>query len=96
MKTLVREFVAALALLIWLSQTTANAQAVIGVVEDGPLPRPIVPLSQLANEIRGLAGDEYAVDMPANKRLDGGWTVEGVRAAIHRLLDDPDVDIVIT
>ena len=82
----------ALLILPWV----ADAQVVIGIVEDGPRPRPIVQLSRLEAEIRGLAGDEFDVQMPADKRLNGGWSVAGVRAAIRQLLNDPDVDIVIT
>lgn len=72
------------------------ADVVIGVVEDGPLPRPIIPLGTLEAEILDLVGDEFGVSMPANKRTDGGWTLDGVREALARQLADPDVDIVIT
>ncbi len=96
MKALTRRHAAGLALLIWLSQVAANADTVIGVVEDGPLPRPIVPISYLEKEIQGLAGAEFSVEMPASKQLDGAWTIDGARAALRQLLDDPDVDIVIT
>lgn len=95
-KGYLRRDIAVLAAFAWLCPPVAGAQTVIGVVEDGPLPRPIVSPRQLEDEIRELAGDEFAVAMPADKRVDGGWTLGGVRAALHRLLDDPDVDIVIT
>ncbi len=85
-----------LVLLAWLCPVSTLAATVIGIVEDGPQPRPIVPLAQLEQEIRGLAGNEFDVSMPGDKRLDGGWTLAGVSAAIQRQLDDPDVDIVIT
>jgi outer membrane protein TolC len=86
--------VCALLILGW--QSPARADVVIGIVEDGPLPRPLIPLAALEAEIRGLVGDEFEISMPAGKRLDGGWTIGGVRGAIRRQLDDPDVDIVIT
>jgi len=92
----VRKKIVLLAALCGLCPPLAYAQAVIGVVEDGPLPRPIVSPSQLEQEISGLVGDEFVVTMPADKRLDGGWSIEGVRAALQQQLDDPDVDIVIT
>ncbi len=92
----IRNYRAILGLLAWLCPAGVMADAVIGIVEDGPLPRPIVPLAPLEKEIRGLAGDEFAVSMPADKRLHGGWTLDGVGNALRRLLDDPDVDIVIT
>lgn len=84
------------ALLILVCPLWASAQTVIGVVEDGPLPRPIVSPSQLEQELRQLAGDEFVVTMPPDKRLDGGWTIEGIRGALRQLLEDPDVDIIIT
>ena len=96
MNKLSRKKITLVVVLGWLCPSMASTQTVIGVVEDGPLPRPIVSPSQLENEIRELAGDEFTVTMPPEKRLDGGWTIEGVRSALRRLLEDPDVDIVIT
>jgi outer membrane protein TolC len=96
MKIRVLQVLATIAMLAWLYPPLAAAQAVIGIVEDGPQPRPIVPLTQLEQEIRGLLGNEFDVQMPADKRLDGGWSVSGARDALLRILDDPDVDIVIT
>lgn len=87
---------AALALLAGFFASNAAGQTVIGVVDDGPMPRPIVSLVRLEQEIRGLTGDEFQVQMPANKRLDGGWSIDGARRSIFELLEDPDVDIVIT
>ena len=92
----IRKKIVLMAALCGLWPSFAQAQAVIGVVEDGPLPRPIVSPAQLEQEIRRLVGDEFVVSMPADKRLDGGWTIEGVRAALQQQLEDPDVDIIIT
>lgn len=83
-------------MLIVLCPLSASAQTVIGVVEDGPLPRPIVSPTQLEQELQQLAGDEFVVTMPPAKRLDGSWTIEGIKGALHRLLEDPEVDIIIT
>lgn len=85
-----------LLLLCAMLSPAAAAQTVIGIVEDGPLPRPNFPMPLLVSEIRGLAGDEFDIVMPDEKRLDGGWTLDGIRSAIGRQLDDPDVDIVVT
>ena len=92
----IRKKVVLMAALCGLCPSFAHAQAVIGVVEDGPLPRPIVSPTQLEQEIRRLVGDEFVVSMPTDKRLDGGWSIEGVRAVLQQQLDDPDVDIIIT
>lgn len=83
-------------LLACFASKMAAAQTVIGVVEDGPLPRPIVSLPRLQAEIDALAGNEFEVVMPDAKRVDGGWSIEGVRDAIRRQLEDPGVDIVVT
>lgn len=94
-KNVIYHVVIATLVLVFLGPAPAAARTVIGIVEDGPQPRPIVPLTQLEQEIRGLVGGEFDVAMPVDKRLDGGWTVSGVRAALQKLLDDPEVDIVI-
>ena len=85
-----------LAIVAWLLPALAAADVVIGIVEDGPLPRPIIPLGTLEAEILDLVGAEFDVSMPEDKRIDGGWTLAGVRDALARQLADPDVDIVIT
>ena len=85
-----------LALLLGCWPMAGRAEVVIGIVEDGPLPRPIIPLDTLEREIVGLAGSEFDVRMPVDKRLEGGWTLTGIRAALERQLADPEVDIVIT
>lgn len=85
----------ALACIAWLLPALVVADVVIGIVEDGPLPRPIIPLGTLEAEILDLVGDEFSVSLPASKHVDGGWTLDGVRDALARQLADPDVDIVI-
>ena len=72
------------------------AQIVIGFVEDGPLSRPTFPIEVLAGEVSSLSGDELDISFPVDKQLNGGWTLSGIRDAIQRQLDDPDVDIVVT
>ncbi len=71
------------------------AETVIGVVTDGPAARDPLPPDLLAREIRDLTGDEFQVVLPEDKRRDGGWSIAGVRAALQRQFDDPNVDIVL-
>lgn len=85
-----------LLLALLTSSELCLAQTVIGIVGDGPQPRPTVPLDLLQNEIADLVRGEFDVTLPESKRLDGNWTLEGVRGAIRRQLEDPDVDIIIT
>ena len=93
---LVGQTLAFTVVLILLCPFQASAETVIGVLEDGVLPRPIFTPDQLEQEVRHLAGDEFDVTMPPAKRLDGRWSIEGIRGALQQLLEDPDVDIVVT
>ena len=96
MSRLINRRKVAIAFIACLLPALAAADVVIGIVEDGPLPRPIIPIGMLEAEILDLVGAEFNVTIPASKRIDGGWTLAGVRDALARQLADPDVDIVIT
>lgn len=81
--------------------STGNALAArktftIGVVTDGPLARYQDVVTIYQKEITAMASSEFDVKFPASKKLDGGWTLQGVNQAIDRLLADPQVDFVIT
>jgi len=84
--------------LLTLWGSSSLAQTVIGFVTDGPeaRSRTSIPISVLEQEIQSLVGDEFTVLLPEDKRLDGGWNLEGVRDALRRQLADPEVDILIT
>ena len=58
----------AYALVVSLLPVLAAADVVIGIVEDGPLPRPIIPLGMLEAEILDLVGNEFSVSMDARRR----------------------------
>ena len=79
------------AFVAWLLPALAAADVVIGIVEDGPLPRPIIPLGMLEAEILDLVGDEFSVSMPESKRIDGGWTLERIRDALARQLAEKSI-----
>ncbi len=76
----------------------AQRDVVVGVVADGPAApeRSAVSLASIGTEVAGLVGDEFNVLFPDDKRSDGGWTLDGVRAAVREQLDDPEVDIILT
>lgn len=84
-----------LIIFIVISGLSAAAPVTIGIVTDGPLKRPVVPIDVLVDEITDLTRGEFDVQLPADKILDGGWTVDGVRAALQQQLADQNVDIVI-
>lgn len=74
---------------------TATAATIVGVIRDGPVVRPLIPVDVIEKELDALTGDEFDVRIPPEKQLDGAWTLEGVRAALNRLLADREVDIVL-
>ncbi|MDH3506987.1 MAG: TolC family protein [Gammaproteobacteria bacterium] len=96
MKLLVSRYAFFLVLLYPWSSASWGQTVTVGLVTDGPEARPGigVPVSVLAQEIESLIGNERTVVFPADKRLDGGWALEGVRDSLRRLLADPEVDIV--
>ena len=68
----------------------------IGVVVDGPWERNDEILDLFQQEITAVLSGDFDVRFPAQAEIDGGWTAEGVRDALDRLLEDPDVDLVLT
>ncbi len=88
--------ISAWTLLFFAFPTVAVAEVVVGFVTDGPAQRYIFEPEVLEREIRSLVGREFEVTFPDEKRIDGGWTLEGVRGALRKLLADPEVDVVIT
>lgn len=87
-----------LTLLVALLASFAAAQArdvTVGIVTDGPQTRNIVPVDALLAEFDDLMAPEFDVRIPADKRLNGEWTTDGIRSSLQQLLDDPGVDVVI-
>ena len=70
-------------------------QVQIGMVVDGPWDRNDQIRTAFEQEILNLTRGEFDVRFPPEKRIEADWTVAGVRAALDRLLADPEVRIVI-
>ena len=68
----------------------------IGVVVDGPWPLNDTIRALTLREILVLTEGEFDVRFPAEKYLVGDWTLETVTQLTRQLLDDPEVDLVIT
>ena len=68
----------------------------IGVVVDGPWERNDEILDRFQQEITALLSGDFDVRFPIQAQVDGGWTTEGVRNALDRLLGDQEVDLVLT
>lgn len=69
---------------------------IIGVVLDGPSEKAAPIRAALEREVLALAGEEFKIRFPKNKRLQANWTANGITAAVDRLLADPQVDLIIT
>ncbi len=68
----------------------------IGVVVDGPWERNAEILDLFQQEITALLSGDFDMRFPVEAQIDGGWTADGVRNALDRLLGDPTVDLVLT
>ena len=67
----------------------------IGIALDGPWERNQEIRETFEREITQLLEGEYEVRFPVEKQLRGDWTAERAAANLDRLLDDPEVDLVI-
>jgi outer membrane protein TolC len=76
----------------------AEAQRAVtfGIVIDGPSSYNDSFRTLLQNEIRDLLGSEFDVRFPDGKEVVGDWTRPVIEASMRRLLDDPDVDLILT
>lgn len=80
---------------IWSGAWSANPGATIGIINDGPQSRSLIPLEGIKDEVATLTSGEFDVRFPADKRLTGDWTLAGAQRIFERQLADPDVDIII-
>ena len=69
---------------------------VIATIADGPLARELISQSLVKQEINNLIGDEFNVSFPAQYQVHGDWTVEGIQQQLNTLLNNDQVDFVIT
>ncbi len=93
-----RTILAALAAVTILAPDAAAVAAspvTLGVVADGPQARAMLRRDFILTEARNVLGTTLNIRLPEDKHLDGGWTREGIRAALDRLLADPEVDVVL-
>lgn len=67
----------------------------IGMVADGPSPLMDEVARRFQKEIVELTRGEMDIRFPAKSRVDGAWSVAGVKGAVDQLLADPNVDVVI-
>lgn len=82
-------------LALGLSVAAAADPIRIATVVDGPWERNAEILDLFRSEIRKLTESEFDVVFPDDLASAGDWTLEGVRAALERTLEDPRTDIVL-
>jgi outer membrane protein len=88
---------ASLALLVGLQLSASSVLAEtsrvrVGVVTDGPAERAAAIAKVLRSECRDLVEGEFEI---TETLIEADWTKEGVKAAIDRVLADPEVDVVL-
>lgn len=83
--------------LSWIYNVEAKSLPVIqvGTVRDGPSELDPEFRDLVQKEIRTLASGEFDVRFPDDLQLEGGWSVQGVKQAIDRVLLQPRVHLVI-
>jgi outer membrane protein TolC len=67
----------------------------VGTVVDGPWARKAEVIDTFREEISTILEGEYDVQFPEAAALDGGWSRDGVKSALDRLLGDSEVDVVL-
>lgn len=77
--------------------TSAHArEVVIATVFDGPLAREFVTLSVVKKEIKDIVGGEFTILFPADVQVHGDWTVTSIQQQLDQLLNNKEVDIILT
>lgn len=85
--------------LVTISFFATSSQArevVIATVFDGPLAREFVPLSIVKKEIKDIVGDEFTITFPSDVQVHGGWTVTSIQRQLDLLLNNNEIDIILT
>ena len=62
---------------------------------DGKWESDEMALNELKKQTKTLLEDEYDIYIPESKIIDGNWDIEQINAGLDKLLDDPDINIII-
>src|SRR5262245_29312070 len=76
-------------------QGRAERAVVVGVVTDGPSEQWVSIRSAFIEELTALTENEFKIQAPDSKQLDGEWMATKVAAALDRLDIDAQTDVVI-
>ncbi|MEH6473790.1 MAG: TolC family protein [Halopseudomonas sp.] len=88
--------ITAIVLLLLVPIAHAAKIVTIGIVTDGPIEHISWSPGLFKHELRILTQDAFDVRFPAAKQLDGAWSADGISAALKKLQQDPEVDMVLT
>lgn len=86
---------ACLLVLLLVALPAAAAPLRIGVVLDGPWAGNAPLLDLFKSEVIALTSGEFPVNFPDDKTITADWTMSGVKRAADKLLNDPEVDLLL-
>ena len=72
---------------------------VVGIITDGIDPARRLQsdlVTRTIDAVESLTRGEFDVRFPESKRLQGDWTVDGANRLFQQLVNDPEVDLVLT
>jgi outer membrane protein len=79
-----------------LARTQSSAKILhIAIVADGYWERNEEYFDLIKKEVMDVVGKQAQIVFPPDKILEGDWTLQGVRRINDRLLEDPDVDLIL-
>ena len=92
-------FFIAITLLLISSISSQNKsvkpEVIVGILLDGRWEGDKIALSELELQTKILLDDEYAVEFPKSKIIYGDWSIDKINSGLNRLMNDPEVDIII-
>ena len=94
-KVLLLKLFLVIGLLSTPSVVFAEKSISIGILSDGPMPEFGRLESLFTQEIQSLTEGEFNIRFNPEKRFDGGWSLPDIEAALAKLQDDDEVDVVL-
>ncbi|MEL6823081.1 MAG: hypothetical protein AAFP70_15080, partial [Calditrichota bacterium] len=93
-----REKIVVLTVILLFLSTFLTAQSRVNVATlfDGPWTENERLYEMFTGEIVSLTSGEFNVNFPEGKQLTADWTQEGVDRELKKLLNDPQIDMVLT
>ena len=71
-------------------------EVTIGIVIDGPWEGNDPILNMFLKEISDLLSGEFETNIQEENIITSDWTVDAIQNAVRTLLDDPDIDVLLT